>query len=72
MDLGTRIASWRRYKRMTQRELGDLLGLTGQAVSQWERGANGMPTGMLSRLVGAFGLTMVKFYGPIPKSRAAA
>lgn len=36
MSLGTRIASMRGYHRMTQEQLGGLVGVSKQTVSNWE------------------------------------
>ena len=36
MTLGTRIASVRGFRRLTQDELGGLVGVTKQTVSGWE------------------------------------
>ena len=37
MSIGTRIASVRGFRRMTQDQLGGLVGVTKQTVSGWER-----------------------------------
>lgn len=36
MSLGTRIASMRGYRRLTQEQLGGLVGVSKQTVSNWE------------------------------------
>ncbi|MBQ8402839.1 MAG: helix-turn-helix transcriptional regulator [Clostridia bacterium] len=36
MSIGTNIAVYRKNKGLTQSELGELLGVTNQAVSKWE------------------------------------
>jgi len=36
--IGNLIASLRKEKGLTQKELGDKLGITDRAVSKWERG----------------------------------
>lgn len=36
MSLGTRIASMRGYRRMTQEQLGGLVGVSKQTISTWE------------------------------------
>ncbi len=41
-EVGKKIAARRKEKNMTQMELADLMGVTFQAVSNWERG-NSMP-----------------------------
>ena len=38
--LGAFIASCRKEKNMTQKELADLLHITDRAVSKWERGGS--------------------------------
>ena len=38
--IGNFIAELRKQKKMTQAELGDIVGVTGKAVSRWERGLN--------------------------------
>ena len=40
--VGQKIAELRKQKNMTQMELADLMGVSYQAVSNWERG-NSMP-----------------------------
>jgi len=42
-DIGTRIRKLRLLKKLKQRELGELIGRTEDAVSQMERGIN-VPT----------------------------
>ena len=36
MSLGKNISNFRKEKGFTQAELGDLLGVSNQAVSKWE------------------------------------
>lgn len=38
MKLGQRITSMRGYRLLTQEALGDLVGVTKQTISGWERG----------------------------------
>lgn len=37
MSLGIRIASMRGYRRLTQEELGNMVGVSKQTMSGWER-----------------------------------
>ena len=43
--IGEFIAELRKEKKMTQAGLGDIVGVTGKAVSRWERGLNLPDTG---------------------------
>lgn len=75
IDLGTRIAAWRRAKGLTQRELADRLGLTAAAVYQWEgTGEQQVRPSLknLEALVDALGITMERFYGRLPRETKAS
>lgn len=39
-DIGARIMSLRKSKNMTQEALGNMLGISPQAVSKWETGVS--------------------------------
>jgi len=56
--IGHKISELRRTKDMTQMELADRLGITYQAVSNWERG-NSMPDiSKLPELAGIFEISI--------------
>lgn len=70
MEIGARIARWRRSRGLTQRVLAQAAGVTVSAVSLWESG--GSPSqSSLEAVVAVLGLTMAQFYGPLPKLTAA-
>jgi transcriptional regulator with XRE-family HTH domain len=71
MDLGARLAAWRRSKGISQRDLAKSLGITHAAISQWEDGATQPTQENLAKVVDLFGLTMEKFYGRIPAAKAS-
>lgn len=48
--IGRYVAERRREMRMTQNELAERLGVSGQAVSKWERGECLPDTGLLLEL----------------------
>lgn len=50
MSLGTRIASMRGFHRMTQDDLGALVGVTKQTVSGWENDRRVPDSDMLKEL----------------------
>lgn len=73
MQLPIRIASWRRAKRLTQRQVAERVGVVVSAVSMWETGAASPTVSRLEDLAErAFGLTMEQFYGRVPKAPKAA
>lgn len=63
LEVGRKIAEFRKQKNMTQMELADALGISYQAVSNWERG-NSMPDiSKLSELVSVLDCTIDELLG---------
>jgi len=56
-DLGNRIYELRRAKGLSQRELGELLGVSNKAVSKWENGAAIPKTDTLVKLAEILGVS---------------
>lgn len=67
MTVGERIQTWREAKGMTEKDLADRVGVTAPAVYQWERHGKHPGIKNLERAVSAFGITMERFYGRLPK-----
>ncbi len=62
-NVGIRISELRKAKNMTQMELADKMGISFQAVSNWERG-NSMPDiSKLPELAQLFGVTVDEILG---------
>ena len=57
MTLGERIASLRKEKGLSQEALGELVGVTRQAVSKWETGAADPSTANLLALAKLYGVS---------------
>lgn len=72
MEINERIHRWRKARGKTLQDIADKLDVTRSAVSYWETGTNVPQQKNLEALVEALGLTMVEFYGPIPKPRKRA
>ena len=72
MELSERIQRWREHKGVTQAALAKSLGISPSAVAQWELGDTKPSVGHLDKLVTALGITMERFYGNVPKTRAAS
>lgn len=66
------MVSWRKAKNLTQRDIADACDVGVPAVSQWETGKSTPSQAHLAAAVARMGLTMARFYGRVPKSRAAA
>lgn len=63
IEVGKKISSFRKEKNMTQMELADSLGVSYQAVSNWERG-NSMPDiSKLPELVSILGCSIDELLG---------
>lgn len=62
MEMGKTIARLRKGRNMTQEELGQAVGVSGQAVSKWENG--GTPdTELLPAIADRLGVTIDTLYG---------
>lgn len=79
MTLPVRIRSWRECRGLSQAALARKIGVSGEAVSQWEREGT-TPSGRtatspsrrnLDLLVAALDLTHEQFYGPVPAGETA-
>ena len=55
-DLGEHLCKFRKSKRMTQRELAKKLGVTPQAVGQWEKGTHNVPLKRIKPLEDSLGI----------------
>ena len=55
MSIGKNIARFRKAKGWTQAELGELIGVSNQAVSKWELGTTAPDVMLLPALADAFG-----------------
>lgn len=58
MTLNEKIKSLRLQKRLSQESLGELLGVSAQAVSKWEQGATSPDISLLPLLAESFGVTI--------------
>ena len=63
MSIGENIARYRKAKSLTQEQLGELLGVTNQAVSKWESGFSMPDVMLLPKIVNALGITLDALYG---------
>jgi transcriptional regulator with XRE-family HTH domain len=75
MELGDRVAAWRRYRGWKQSELAARSGLSRAAICQIE-GAGEYKSSpsqrSLNAIVDALDVTLTRFYGRIPKPRSKA
>ena len=63
MSIGENIAKYRKVKRLTQEQLGELLGVTNQAVSKWELDVSMPDVMLLPKISNALGITLEELYG---------
>lgn len=63
MSIGKNIAVLRKAKGWTQSELGEMLGVSNQAVSKWESEMTMPDVMLLPDIAKVFGVTMEELYG---------
>ena len=63
MSIGENIARFRKEKGLTQAELGDMLGVSNQAVSKWELGMTMPDVTLLPEISKVLGVTLTDLYG---------
>ena len=62
LKIGEKIAKYRKLKGYTQEQLGELVGVSGQAVSKWENG--GVPdTYLLPTISKVLGVSIDALFG---------
>lgn len=66
MSIGENIAKYRKAKSLTQEQLGELLGVTNQAVSKWESGVSMPDVMLLPKIANALDITLDVLYGIQP------
>ena len=71
MSLSKNITKYRKQKGYTQDKLGELLGVTNQAVSKWELGVSMPDVMLLPRIADVLGTTLNGLYGIGEKSETA-
>jgi transcriptional regulator with XRE-family HTH domain len=72
MDFGTRVIAWLKAKGMTQKDLAKAMDVSPGAVSAWVHNEYAPSHANLNKIVTALGVTMVEFYGRVPKPKTAA
>lgn len=74
MNIGSRIKRWREARGLSRQDLAKAVGVTDAAVYQWEGTGETPKTtpslANLERVAEALGVTLAKFYGPVPKKAA--
>jgi transcriptional regulator with XRE-family HTH domain len=62
MNIGLRIKELREKKNLSQEELGDLVGVTKQMISNYEAGINAPRASKIKRIAEIFKITEEEFY----------
>ena len=63
MSIGKNIAKYRKFKNLTQEELGAKLGVTNQSVSKWESEVSMPDVMLLPEIATALNITLDDLYG---------
>ena len=63
MTIGENIAQYRKEKGLTQAKLGEMVGVSNQAVSKWESGMTIPDVMLLPEISKALGVSLTDLYG---------
>lgn len=63
MEIGSRIMYMRKMKKLTQTELGDMLGVSYMTVRRWETGKSKPKLDEIKKMANIFGTTAEYFMG---------
>ena len=66
MLISSNIRSLRLQKHLSQEKLGELLGVSAQAVSKWEQGITSPDISLLPLLAECFGVTIDSLFQGVP------
>lgn len=71
MDFGPRIKAWREHLGLSQKELAEAIGVVPATVCMWESEdyEHGPNRKNLEELLKIFGITLLRFYGPLPRAK---
>ena len=69
MTMNENIKTLRLQKRLSQEALGELLGVTAQAVSKWEQGLTSPDISLLPMLADCFGVTIDSLFQGVSKRK---
>jgi transcriptional regulator with XRE-family HTH domain len=70
MNLGQRIAAWRRAKGWYQLQLAERAGLSRAYISMLETDEKQNPSkDVLDKIVDALGVSLARFYGRVPAAK---
>lgn len=69
MTVGQNIARMRKERKWTQTELGEMLGVSNQAVSKWEAATTSPDISLLPMLADAFECSIDDLFDYLPKSK---
>ena len=62
VKIGRFISSLRKEKEMTQSQLAEVMGVSTNAVSKWERGINLPDASIMQKLCDVLGITLNEFF----------
>ena len=69
MSINSTIRVLRMQKHISQESLGELLGISGQAVSKWEQGLTSPDISLLPMIADCFGVTIDSLFRGVPSRK---
>lgn len=63
MNIGQRIAKFRKQKNITQEQFGEAVGVTNRTVSKWESGVSSPGIDLIPLIASSLGITLDQLFG---------
>ena len=71
MNIGQKIAAFRKEKHITQEQLGEAVGVTNRTVSKWESGVSSPGIELIPSIAASLGVSLDSLFGIEKRMRSS-